>query len=180
VLYWYENVGFVVNSSMQQKIVKISVEVLPKRLEDLAPLEGKLMGSAEAIADYWQPVKTLSQIHFVVSDQGDVFFVLAAIVPVGLVILRLYGKGRVRKQNRIAYGKLPKESREVVDAVFRAKKKTLPRLNDISMTYAQITGKPVVSEDMVRKLSEAEEIGIIKKEIVGKRDEPYLIWKAEI
>jgi len=180
VLYWYENVGFVVNSSMQQKIVKISVEVLPKRLEDLAPLEGKLMGSAEAIADYWQPAKTLSQIQFAVSDQGGMFFVLAAIVPVGLGVLSLYRNRRVRRQNRIAYGKLPKETREVVDAVFQTKKKTLPTLNDVSTTYTQITGKPVVSEDMVRKLSEAEEIGIIKREIAGKRDEPYLIWKAEI
>ena len=42
-----------------------------------------------------------------------------------------------------------------------------------------IVGKTVNKEKLVQKLSEAEKIGLIKREIANRQDEPVQTWRTQ-
>jgi len=51
-------------------------------------------------------------------------------------------------------------------------------LNNISMKYEELTGKSIDLNVLLRKLGEAEEAGLAKREVTSQDDEPVLIWKS--
>jgi len=179
VLYWYETSTFKVNATAEQKHVKISLIVYPDSQEDLPEVKNQLLTIATEIASYWQPIKTWSQIALLISQNGDKL-ITATMAFLG-VILILYNleKRKERKQNTIAYQKLSKTNKQIIDAAHQTEKNMLPTLNNISKTYNNMTWQTVDKEKLMQELTEAEKIGIIKKDIANRRDEPVQIWRTE-
>jgi len=46
------------------------------------------------------------------------------------------------------------------------------------MKYEELTGKSIDLNVLLRKLGEAEEAGLAKREVTSQDDEPVLIWKS--
>jgi exosortase len=178
VLYWYETSMFKVNSTSQQKQVKISLIAYPDSLEDLSEVGNQLQTLATKIANDWQAIKTWSQIALLISQNGDKL-ITPTIVLLGIVlVLSTLEKRKERKQNRIAYQKLSEANRQIIDAVHQTEENMLPTLNGILKTYKDTIGNRVNKQKLLEKLSEAEKIGVIERRIANRKDQPVQVWRT--
>jgi hypothetical protein len=180
VLYWYETATFAVNATSQQKHVKISVIAYPDNPENLTSIENQLQFGATAIANYWQPIKTWSQIALVLSQNGDKLVAITTIMLAGTIIFYAFERRRERKTNFLAYKKLSETSKHIIDATRETEKKSIPTLNNIANTYQNKTGKPIDEEKLLQELSAIEKTGILRRIIANRDDEPTLTWKTQM
>ena len=154
VLYWYETSIFKTNSTTEQKHVKISLIAYPDSLQDLPEVKNQLLAIAVVTASYWQPIKTWSQIALLISQNSDKLIIATmALLSVVLIFYNLE-KRKERKKNTIAYQKLSKANKQIINAVHQTEKTIMPTLNNISKTYNKITGETVDKEKLMQKLSE--------------------------
>lgn len=180
VLYWYETATFEVNSTSQQKHIKISIIAYPDTLDDLPEVKNQLLTVATEIASYWQPIKTWSQIAMLISQNGDKL-ITATMALLGVILISYtLEKKKGKKQSTVAYQKLSKTDKQIINAAHETEKNMLPTLNNISKTHNKMTGQTIDKEKLMQKLTEAEKVGILKKDIGNRRDEPVQIWKPNI
>jgi exosortase len=180
VLYWYETATFTTNNTPQQKHVKISLIAYPKTPEEISSMENQLLPIAQAMANYWQPVKTWTQIALTISQNGQT---LTAATLTLLAITIAYQKlqnRREKKSNIKLYDKLSEQHKQVIQAAQLASKKSEPTINAIASHYKMLTGRNINIEELTKKISEIENVGLIKKEINNYGDQPRLIWKTKL
>ncbi len=176
VLYWYETAIFTVNSTSQQKHVKISVITYPETIEDVPNIKNQMITIATAIANYWQPIKTWSQITMIISQNGAN---LAAVTSIMLIATLIFNHIENRKQKKTStnvYQKISTQHKQIVDAVREIEKTVKPTLDDLAKTM----GKSISKKQLLQELSELEKIGIIKSIISSQQDEPIKTWKTQI
>ncbi len=180
VLYWYETSVFRINSTAQTKQVKISVIAYPNSIREVPAIEGELLIVATRITEHWGSIKTWSQTALLLSHNGDKLFILTTAFLVAIILLYALDKRKEKKQNTIAYGKLSKTNKQIIDAVRQAEKQKPPTLNTILQAFANITGQTTSKEELIQRLSDAEKTGIVEKKIANIEDEPVQAWKTEI
>jgi len=180
VLYWFESATFAVNSTTQQKHVKISLIAYPETLEEIPSLEKQMVGLAKAITSYWQPIKTWSPLVLILSQNGIYLVTITSILLGIVLILYILETRKQRKANTKAYQKLSKPNKQIIDTILETQKTTIPTLNAIATTYTNRTGEPIEKEELLRRISEAQKTGIIKSHIASNQDEPIQIWKAQM
>jgi len=179
VLYWYESAIFKANDTAQQKQVEISLITYPDSPQNLTRIE-ELLPFATAIAQYWEPIKTWSQVALILSQQSLTLAAATGIpIPV-IAVLYLLRKRNERKANTKAYLKLAKPTRDIIDTVSETEKTASPTLGAIATTFRNRTGESVKDEKMLERLIEAEKAGIIKNEIANVQDQPTRIWKTQM
>ena len=180
VLYWYETATFTVNSTSQQKHVKISLIAYPRNMKDMPNIENQLVTTATEIANYWQPIKTWSQITMLISQNGIDLATATSAILIAIVALYVLETRRQRKANKNAYQKLSKPNRQIIDIVLKTEEKTLSTLNNIVTTYQKTIKKTIKKEQLLQKLSELEKTSIIKSNIANKQDKPTQIWRTQM
>jgi exosortase len=180
VLYWFETTTFAVNSTSQQKHVKTSLIVYPDDLENLTSLENQLLVAATAIANYWQPIKTWSQITLFLSQNGNKLVTATIAMLVVTIIFYIFERRKERKMNSQTYKKLPTSSKQIIDATHETEKTTISTLNNIATAHQNKTGQPVDKEKLLHDLSSIEKTSILKRVITNRNDEPILIWKTQM
>jgi hypothetical protein len=179
VLYWYETATFTVNQTSQQKNAKISVIAYPN-FEDLSNVEVQLKIVAETIANYWQPIKTWSQITMFISQNGLALATITITILAALVLLQVLEIRSRTKANLNAYNKLSETNRQIIDMVRETEKKHIATLSGIEETFREKTGKTMAKTKLLEKLLEVEKTGIIRHTIGNQQDEPIVIWKTQI
>ncbi|MGD0977533.1 MAG: exosortase/archaeosortase family protein [Candidatus Bathyarchaeia archaeon] len=180
VLYWFESTTFQVNSTSEQKYIKISLITYPESLADLPALENQTVALATTVASYWEPIVTWSQLALFLSLNGSYF--AAATFALLLVVTILYVLER-RKQRRAdarVYQKLSTRSRQIIDTVQETEKANRPTLGAIAAVYKSKTGEPIDYEEVLHRLSEAERTGIIEDGVANVQDEPTQVWKSHL
>ncbi len=178
VLYWFETAAFTINSTSQQKRVKISLII--DYPDDLSGAKKNLEEVGTAIIDYRQPIKTWSKISLLISENGST---LAATSIAALVIVSSLYVAETRKQkkaNSNAYQKMSPEGKQLIDAVKATQKRTTAILANILADYRPIIGKPVEKDELLQRLSRIAESGIIENRIANVNDEPIQTWKARL
>lgn len=180
VLYWYELATFTLNSTSQREHVKISLIVYPKSLEELPQIENQLIAIAKPIIDYWQPIKTWSQISTIISQNGMSLASASSTFLVFTIIFYFVETKKQRKANKHAYLKLSKLNRQIIDAIQKTERDAIPTLKEISNTYAKKFERKIEEDQLMQKLVELEKTGITKSYIAKKHDEPIHIWKTQI
>lgn len=180
VLYWFESAAFEVNSTSGQKYMKISLITYPESPAELPLIENQTVSLATAITSYWQPIKTWSQIALLLSRNGGLLSLVASSLLLIITILYLLENKKQRNGNVQAYRKLSTASKELIDTIVQTEKTTKPTLHAIASTFKDRTGKPIEDEELLQRLSEAEEIGIIKSQIASVHDVPTQIWKSQM
>ena len=176
VLYWYETATFTVNSTSQQKHVKISVITYPETIEDIQNIENQMVALATAIANYWQPIKTWSQITMITSQNGANLATATSTILIAILIFNHLENRRQKKANTNAYQKLSTQNKQIIDAVRETEKTATPTLDNVAKTI----GKSISKKQILQKLSELEKISIIKSVISNQHDEPIKIWKTQM
>jgi len=176
VLYWYEIATFKVDSTFQQKHVKISLIAEPENMEALPNIENQLLNVAETVANYWQPIKTWSQITMIISQNGAVLTATTAMALVAITIVYVIEYRRLKKANTNAYMKISKPNKQIVDAIKETEKQQTPTLKNIMTVYRKMTRRKIELANVLRKLYEIEKIGIIESYIANDCDEPTQAW----
>jgi len=180
VLYWYETAIFTINQTSQQKHMKISLIAYPDGFDNLQQIENQLTETAKAIVNYWQPIKTWSQISMIISQNGATMAAGSVVIMFSAIILYVFQVKKQMAANRIAYQKLSKENQQIIDAVKEAEKRGMSTLANIVDAYEKIKQTHFSKIQILERLNTLEEIGIIKHTIASRNDEPVQIWKAKI
>lgn len=178
VLYWYETATFIVNSTSQQKHVKISMIVYPDNLENLTLIESQLLKNAKTVAKTWQPIKTWSAMAIFLSQNGNILLTIPITLLVGIALFCSYNKRKQKRRNFQTYKKLSKPNQQVIQTILETQKTTIPTLNAILTTYKNKTGKSIDEKELLQRIIEIKKTGIIKSEIANNQDIPKQIWKS--
>jgi len=179
VLYWYETTIFTINHTSQQKNVKLSLIAYPSP-EDLSNIEIQLTKIAKVIVNYWQNVKTWSQITMLISQNGATLAAVSSAILIIIILLYAFQVKRQIEANTKAYSKLSKIYQQIIYSVKKTGEKTTPTLKNIKTTYEKTVGNKISNTNLKKKLTELEKIGFVKRAIANINDEPLLIWKAQI
>ena len=177
VLYWYDTVTFVVNSTSQQKNVKISTIIYPETKEDLISVKNQLLDFGVAIANYWQPIKTWSPIALFFALNSNILAILPISLLTLIAIFYIYSKRKEKRMNLQAYLKLSIPNKQIIDSIQQTQKNDNSTLNTIMISYENITGKTIEKQELLSKIVELEKTGIIKRCIANKQDIPTQVWK---
>jgi len=181
ILYWYENALFHSGTSQEQEHVKISLVAFAKTPEDVPIIEEQLLPFGKAIANHWQPIKTWSQIALLISQNGiNLITIIIALLATVLSYQVIKNLGK-KKSKLNLYNKLAlQEERLILKAAYQAAKADKPTGNAIASHYQKLAGKTIEINRLLQKLNQAEETGLIKRDITSREDEPTLIWKSQI
>ena len=180
VLYWYETATFATNSTSQQKQVKITLIIYLQNPNELTQAENQLETLATEIANYWQPIKTWSQITMLLSQNSINLATTAGALLTAMAVYYFIEMRKQRKTNTNAYQKLSASNKQIIDAIHETEKTTTPTLHNITITYQNTTQQYFDAEQLFQKLTEIENIGIIKNTLTNKQDEPIQTWKTHI
>jgi exosortase/archaeosortase family protein len=178
VLYWFDTTAFMVNLTSQEKHVKISLIAYPQSIDQsaLAKVELQLVTLATAIANYWQQIKTWSQITLFISQNGITLSTATAISLCLTIIYYEVETGKRRKASIVATGKLASPSREIVKAVQETKKPAT--LENVSATLRKTVAQRMTTKQLEQRLGELEKGGIIRSSVYSRNDEPVQTWKT--
>ena len=179
VLYWFESGEFTINSTSQQKQVKISLIAYPDGSEELPQIEEQLLAIAKFIVSYWQSIKTWSPVAIIMSQNGDKLAGATSMLLVAIVVMYEFDVKRQRKINTSAYQKLSKADKQMLDIIRETEKRTASTMHNIANAYYEATGQTIDEDQLIRKLAELEKIGIIRSCITNKHDEPIQTWQTQ-
>ena len=179
-IWWYENPTFSINSTMQQKIARITLITYPNNITDLSSIERQLTDHAKSIAEYWEPIKFWSPLTILLSQNGDPLLILIMAFLIGVVIFYLFFRRKERKRLLRTYNKISNINKQIFNITLQTEKTTLPTLNNISLNYQKMTETPIDKVQLIKDLSTLQKIGLLKKVIISKNDQPIIGWKTQI
>ena len=180
VLYWYETATFAINGTSQQKQVKMSLVVYPKSTTEVTQAEHLLLPIANAINNYWQPIKTWTTIALTISQNGLVLSGTTAAMLILILIYSMFLNYQDKASLLKLYRKLPGETQTLTEAITNAQKQKKPTPIGITEELNKLTNTPTEQTLLNEKLSELQKIGLIKKVTVNKNDEPAIQWKSQV
>jgi exosortase len=180
VLYWYENALFNTGSGSEQKYVKISLIAYAKNPEGVPETEDVLLPFGKAIVNYWQPIKTWSQIALLISQNGIILITVTTALLTTILSYQVIKDREKRKSNLKIYNKLALQQEKLILQATHEASQQKPTANTIASHYQKLTGKTIELGLLIEKLNEAEKVGLIKREITSQEDEPILTWKSHV
>jgi exosortase len=179
VLYWRETSILTIDNVTQREYVKISLVTYPETPESVPDAENKLLPFATAIADYWQPIKTWTQVALLISNNGDMLAVLMTVLLTSVGIYQTYEKRRERIRGLNVYQKLSRSDKRTVDILRQTEKKSMCTLSNAAAVYRNATHREIMLETLREKLVQIEKTGLVRSEIANRQDEPVQTWKAD-
>jgi exosortase len=180
VLYWFETSTFTVNNTAQQKQVKISLIAYPNKPQEVADSENQLLSVAVAIANYWEPIKTWTQIALAISQNGPALAMATTILLAITVTYQLFINRQEKKSGMRLYKKLPTQQIQLIQAVKLTSKEAVATPNSIATHLLELTGEPVDATTLTKRLVDAESAHLIERKIGNRNDEPIIRWKSQI
>ena len=178
VLYWYETATFDINGTQQQKHVKMSLVAYPKSTSEVPEYKTMLIPIAQTINDSWQPIKTWTTIALTISQNGLALSATTTALLIALIIYRLILNQQEKASLLTLYNKLPTKKQQLIKAVENAKEKNAPTEASIAYELNKLTNTQTSREQLIRELEEAEDIGLIKKTLVNREDQPAFSWES--
>jgi len=178
VLYWFETSIFTANNVSETKQVKISLITYPTSPDDVSASEEYLLPFATAIANYWQPMKTWSQIALLISRNGQVLAGATTTLLAAVIVFEILQKIRAKRANKNTYGKLSIMDQQVISAVGGTPGTPTP--DNIAMTYQNLSDKEITTSDLIQKLTEAEKTGLVERSIFNDQDQPILVYRSNV
>lgn len=179
VLYWIENAVFKSNSTVETKYVKIGVWQLIDGPDDVYDAESQLLQFGKAIANYWTPIKTWSQIALAISQNATILLTIGALLIAVIITVEAIRKQMHTKRNLIIYNKLSKTDKLAIQAIHKANEKQYPTTNEVISAYDKISEEKIELPTIIERLNHIKEIGLAELKIVNREDTPIIIWKAQ-
>jgi len=177
VLYWYDSATFNVNSTLQEKNLKISLVAYPESVEALPQIQAQLTELATLIIDYWSPIKIASPIAIILSQNGGQIAIFTSSILLVMIPLYHIEIKRQKKIREVVYTKLSDENKFLIDVIKQTvENKNIATVDKIAEEFSQVAGKSINEEYLIQSLFELEKTGAIKSYIVPKQDEPFQAW----
>jgi exosortase len=180
VLYWYESSVFTLNSTSQQKYVKLSLITYPESTEQLPEIKNQMISVAKAIVTHWEPIKVWSSITFFISQNGATLSAATSIILVLILFFNKIEDSKQRHSNQKIYKKLSAENQQLVDVIQQAEYNNKLTLNAIKEAYQKATGEELDEVQLQKKLQDLEKTGLIENQIATNEDVPVSVWKAQM
>jgi exosortase len=178
VLYWFETSVFTINNVSETKQVKISLITSPNSPDDVSASEEYLLPFATAIANYWQPMKTWSEIALVISKNGFALAGATTTLLAAIVVFEIFQRIRARRASENTYIKLSTADQQLIMAVGEAPGTPTP--DNIATTYQNLVHREITTNDLIQKLNEAEKTGLVERSIINDQDQPILGYRSNV
>ena len=179
VLYYFTTALFEIEDTVQKKQVKLSFITYFDDPEDLNKNEERLLPFAENTVNYWESLRKWNAVTWAIL--GNIIplatistAILIALIPFSWIHIR-----RRFKANALIYHKLHPYNQQILDVVRETEKKNIATLENIAKTYKKTVTQPINKDELLKKLVELEELGIVQNKIMSKQDEPVYTWKAQ-
>jgi len=180
-LYWYVNALFKTGPSSEKKYAKISLIDFANSSKEITEVEEKLLPIGQAIASYWQPVKAWSWIALLIAQHGYIVIMIIMALLTVILVVQTVDLQEEKQFNLKMFNKLSiPEEKVMLQAVHQAQKGSQPTARAIAYSYQSLTGTSIETDKLVEKLKDAEEAGLVKRDIISEQDEPLLVWKCQI
>jgi exosortase len=177
-LYWYESAPFNTGITVEQRYVRISLLILTYNMTDYKQCEDQLLPVAQAIASYWEPLKTQSLISLGVPAQQALL--VASIIFVAFAETTQYSnEWRKRSANmrifKIHAGPEEKTLLQTIENLHQKERKV--KTKTIKEELEHNTDTSWELQKLIPALNRLEEYGFIKKDIRDTNNEPQLVWR---
>jgi hypothetical protein len=173
-LYWYESTVFTIANSSRQLYVELS---LITNTENYTASEQQIEPMALAIAQYWQPTKTLDQIALFLSQNSFILGALSVALSAIVATASLYERRAEKRKNSDALRKLSRGNQQLMNAV--ATCQGVSSFDNVRKTYKAESDQPVSKEELRKELEALEKIGLINSRIANIDDSPIRVWKTK-
>lgn len=179
-------------------MVLLSQQGLVKNATDYKGAENLLLPLATATAKYWAPQGAISGLTVGLKKWGVVIMgvsVIPAVLMVGkdqLMSYRKFGQRRIKSngsvlaKSAVIRSSLPEGMQSFLDCLHEIfeyssnKKEDLTKgsmtLQEIASSYTRVTGSEISFADALTAMTYAEHLGIARKNVVDRLDEPVLVW----
>jgi exosortase len=176
ILYWFTRAAFDTEDGVEWKYVKISVWIDAWDM-NYRKVQEKLLTFGEAIAEYWEPVKSWSLLAIAVREHRSLLLTIAVSVLSFILIFSVFKWWKERKLNLKLYKRLIDDDKLIFQALYKAAKEGKATTTAITSAYHKLSGKPIETSELLKKLRYAKEANLIKECITACDDIPILIWK---
>ena len=180
VLYWYQSATFNTNGTAQTKSVMISLIMYPPSPQNVSDYENQQLPIAQAITNYWQPIQTWSTVALAISQNGIALSATASIFLVVLVVYAIFSSWKEKNQVLVLFNKLSDNDKTLIRAVDKASKQQNPTTENIAAEIQKITQTVTDESSLTERLDAAERIGLVKKVLINKQDQPAVAWRSLI
>jgi exosortase len=178
VLYYFTTAIFEINNATQQRYVKLSFVTFFNDPNDLQLMENRLLPFAEETVALWEPLRNWNSITMIISNASLPLATSAIVILIGLFPFSWIRLRRHLKTNTSIYHKLHVNYQQIIDAVEKTGKKNLSTLDNIALTYQNMTNQPVNEDELLKTMVELERKGLLRNKIISKQDEPVYIWEV--
>jgi exosortase len=178
-LYWYEKATFQTGITVQQKYVRISLIILTRNSTNYPQYENLLFNFGQAIALYWEPIKTQSLISLGVPAQQTLL--ILSIVFIMVTKTTQYTNEWRKKTNnlKIFNNFASSEDKLVLQTISEvSKEKRAVTTKDINVAIKGKVGKFMKLERLIERLNHLQDYGFVKRDITSDDNRPTLVWKS--
>jgi len=179
-LYWYERATFNMGITVEQKYVRLSLIAYTRNATNYQQLEDQLLTFGQAIASYWEPLKSQSLVSLGVPAQ-QLLLALSIAFIVFTKTAQYSNDWRKKTNNLKVFNNFaPPEERFILQTILDlAKEKKKMETRDIYAAIKRRKGKSVKSDELFDVLTRLEEYGFIKRDIASIQNRPKLTWKTK-
>jgi hypothetical protein len=133
---------------------------------------------AEAIAQYWEPIRTWNTLALFLSHNALILAATMAVLLAAIPIFSIFKNQKQKKLNLLAFQKLSKPNQQLVEIIQKTEKSSVANLNKIGEVYQQTIGQKVRNEKLQQELAGLEKTGLIKRRVISDQDSPVQGWRT--
>jgi len=178
-LYWYTRATFNMGITVEQKYVRISLMIYTRNSTSYQEFEDELLAFGQAIASYWEPLKSQSLVSLGVPAQQ--LLLILSIVFVTLTKTAQYSNEWKKKTNNLKIFNnfaSAKEKLVLQTVLDLAKEKRKIETREVNAAIEKRIRKSVKLDNLLGILNRLEEYGFIRKDVVSLENRPGLVWKT--
>jgi len=177
-LYWYQKALFKTPITIESRYTRISLIILTKNPNDSPKLEQKLTNMGKTIAAYWEPLKVQSLISLGIPTM-QILLVSTILFAIVVQTTQYTREWRRKTTNLKIFEKLGSlKEKQLYQAIKELRQKTKETTtSSIASALRKATGKAARPDELIGRLRNLEEHGIIKADIMSILDQPRLVWK---
>lgn len=172
---WNTSLPVIQGQTIQLKYVELTLYILNVPQDQLQAVKQQLVNLANMTMNYWRQTQPSSDSTVIISEYSTAL--AGATVAVLIVIIFLYIV-EARKRRRISLSaalKLNALDAEIVKTIETIKQPAT--LISLSATIKAEIGQTLTPEQVEGRLTELEDVGIIRSQIVSQNDVPVRTWK---
>ncbi|MCW4030136.1 MAG: exosortase/archaeosortase family protein [Candidatus Bathyarchaeota archaeon] len=178
VLYWFETATFDVNGTAQTKSVMMSLIMYPQSVDEISSCEAQELPIAQAINDFWQPIRSWSVVSLAISQNGLLLSIGAASVLMLIIIYSIFLNRKEKMSLLTMYQKLPVPEQYLIKAVEAVGEQKSTQA--IAEEYSKLSNMPTSEAAVMEKLNAAEKAGLVARTLANRNDSPVQVWQSRL